>query len=335
MSIYCSYPVSRFRRLRQHSGVRRLVADVSVSVDDLIYPVFIVSGSGIASDIPSMPGQKQVSLDRLPELLHEISGLGVSAIMLFGVPESKDPDGSCSWQDDGLIQKACHVVRNTTPEILCIVDVCFCEYTDHGHCGVLYENSQGNLDVDNDATLQLLAKQALSLVKAGAQMIAPSGMLDGMVKTLRTALDDHGFQDIPIMSYSVKYASKLYGPFRDAAQGSPQFGDRSTYQMNPANTKMALREARSDVAEGADIIMVKPAGYYLDIVKSVRNDLPSIPMAAYQVSGEYSMIKAAGQAGWIDEQAMMVESLVAIKRAGADCIITYFALDMARYLKSV
>ena len=322
----------RLRRLRQHPKLRQLVCETRLSVEDLIYPIFVVAGDNTQQPIDAMPGQYQWSVDRLPELLEQIVNAQIPAVLLFGVPAEKDAEGSHSWNDDGIVQHACRLIRERAPELLCIADVCFCEYTDHGHCGVVTENSRGQKDVDNDATCERLGRQAVSLVRAGADMVAPSGMMDGMVQSIRDALDQHQMTHIPIMSYAVKYASALYGPFREAAQGAPQFGDRRTYQMNPANARVAKREAAQDVQEGADILMVKPAGYYLDVVCRVKQEWPQIPLAAYQVSGEYTMIQTAAQQNRIDGGSMMLESLTAIKRAGADMIITYFALQAAEAL---
>jgi porphobilinogen synthase len=278
-----------------------------------------------------MPGHFQLSLDYLPAEIEEIKQLNIPAVILFGLPSKKDPMGSSALDDNGIIQQAIKLIKKIAPELLVITDLCFCEYTDHGHCGVINLDNQ---TVDNDKTLELLGKQAVSHARAGADIIAPSGMMDGMVKTIRAALDENHFQDIPILSYAVKYASAFYGPFRVAAEGAPQFGDRKTYQMNPANANEALREAALDVAEGADMLMVKPAQNYLDMIYRVKQSFPSLPMCAYQVSGEFAMIKAAGEKNWIDEKAVMMESLLAIKRAGADFIITYFAKEFAQLIIS-
>jgi porphobilinogen synthase len=324
----------RMRRLRQNPRLRELVCETRLTTCDLIMPVFVVAGANVKREISSMPGQFQWSCDRLPEFLDTLVAAGVGSVLLFGVPSHKDAIGSASWDDSGVVQQACRVIRQHAPDLLCIVDVCFCEYTDHGHCGVLTTNHRGAQDVDNDATLSGLARQAVSLVKAGADMVAPSGMMDGMVAAIRQALDEASFSMIPIMSYAVKFASHLYGPFREAADGAPQFGDRSSYQMNPANAQMALREAQLDIDEGADMLMVKPAGYYLDVVHRVKQRWPEVPLVAYQVSGEYAMIKASLSCGIINTDALMMESLTAIKRAGADAVITYFALEAAVYLKA-
>jgi len=324
---------TRLRRLRQHPAARDLICETHVSVNDLIYPIFIVAGSDIKQEIRSMPGQYQWSIDRLPELLDTVISAGISSVLLFGLPDVKDAQGSSSWHDAGVVQQACRVIRQHAPELFCIVDVCFCEYTTHGHCGVITKNARGQLGVDNDTTLTNLGKQALSLAHAGADMLAPSGMMDGMVAAIRQVLDANDFSMLPIMSYAVKFASNLYGPFRDAADGAPQFGDRRGYQMNPANGNLAMREAELDIQEGADILMVKPAGYYLDVVSRVKNKWPAVPLAAYQVSGEYAMLKLAIKHDFADAESLMLESLIAIKRAGADCIISYFAVEAARLLQ--
>ncbi len=303
-----------------------MVRENSLKVSDLIYPLFIEEGKGIEKEIESMPGIKRYSLDRVSAELDEVSQLGIPAVILFGIPQAKDEIGSETWNDQGIIQQAVRFIKKHYPELYVITDVCFCEYTSHGHCGIIH-----NHDVDNDATLKNLAKQALSHARAGADMVAPSGMMDGMIATMRKALDDAGFYQLPIMSYAVKYSSAFYGPFRDAADSAPSFGDRRTYQMDPANRREAFREARFDREEGADILMVKPALSYLDIIRDLRNEF-DLPVACYNVSGEYSMIKAAGEKGWIDPEKVMMESLLAMKRAGADLIITYFAKDVAKLL---
>jgi porphobilinogen synthase len=298
-----------------------------LKIDDLIYPIFIEEGKGIKKEIESMPGIFRFSLDILPEELNTVKELGIRAIILFGIPDSKDEIGSETWNDQGIIQKSIRFIKKHYPELYVITDVCFCEYTSHGHCGIIHNN-----DVDNDATLKNLSKQAISHARAGADMVAPSGMMDGMIRTLRESLDKEGFYQLPIMSYAVKYSSSYYGPFRDAADSAPSFGDRRTYQMDPANRREAFREADFDKEEGADILMVKPALSYLDIIRDLRNNY-NIPIACYNVSGEYAMIKAAGEKGWIDEQKVMMESLLSMKRAGADLIITYFAKEVARLLR--
>jgi porphobilinogen synthase len=298
---------------------------------DLIYPVFVYHGRDVRREIPSMPGQFQLSLDRLGEVVSQVAELGIPAIILFGIPEHKDARGSAALRDDGLVQEAIKVVKRAAPGLLVISDMCFCEYTDHGHCGPLAEIG-GRIDVDNDATLPLLADQAKSHARAGTDMIAPSGMMDGMVQAIRQGLDGAGFTHLPIMSYAAKFASGYYGPFRDAAESAPSFGDRRSYQMDPANANEAVREVALDLAEGADIVIVKPALAYLDIVQRIKQTF-GVPVAAYNVSGEYAMIKAAAANGWIDERRIVLETLTGIKRAGADMILTYHALDVARWLR--
>jgi porphobilinogen synthase len=296
-------------------------------VDDLIYPLFIEEGHGIETEIESMPGIKRYSLDTVAKELDEVKALGIPAVLLFGIPGTKDEIGSETWNENGIIQRAIAFIKKNYPDLYVITDVCFCEYTSHGHCGVIHNN-----DVDNDATLLNISKQVVSHARAGADMVAPSGMMDGMIATIREALDQTGFYNLPVMAYAVKYASAFYGPFRDAADSTPTFGDRRTYQMDPANRDEALREATFDDQEGADILMVKPALSYLDIIRDLKNNFDR-PLACYNVSGEYAMIKAAGEKGWIDEERVMMESLLSMKRAGADIIITYFAKDAARLLK--
>lgn len=315
----------RPRRLRQSPALRALVQETSIDVSDLVLPLFIKAGDNIRQPISSMPGHFQLSIDQLDEEIAEIIGLKIPAVILFGIPEKKDVIGSDALSDRGIIADAIRAIKKIAPELLVIADVCFCEYTDHGHCGVLK-----NHDVDNDATLELLQKQAVCLAKAGADIIAPSGMMDGMVRAIRVALDENAFQEMPILSYAVKYASSFYGPFREAAEGAPQFGDRKTYQMNPANSDEAIKEAALDVAEGADMLMVKPAQNYLDIVYRIKQAFPALPLCAYQVSGEFAMIKAAAEKNWIDHDKVMMESLLSIKRAGADFVITYFAKEFAK-----
>jgi len=319
--------MNRTRRLRTTGGIRSLVRENQLKVDDLIYPIFIEEGKGIKKEIESMPGIFRFSLDILPEELDAVMELGIRAIILFGIPDSKDEIGSETWNDQGIIQKSIRFIKKHYPELYVITDVCFCEYTSHGHCGIVHNN-----DVDNDATLKNLSKQAISHARAGADMVAPSGMMDGMIRTLRESLDKEGFYQLPIMSYAVKYSSSYYGPFRDAADSAPSFGDRRTYQMDPANRREAFREADFDKEEGADILMVKPALSYLDIIRDLKNNY-NLPIACYNVSGEYAMIKAAGEKGWIDERKVMMESLLSMKRAGADLIITYFAKEVARLLR--
>jgi porphobilinogen synthase len=308
-----------------------MVCETHLTVNDLIYPVFVYHGKDLRHEIPSMPGQYQLSLDRLGAAVSEAAELGIPAIILFGIPEQKDSRGSAAVRDDGIVQEAIRLTKRAAPGLLVITDLCFCEYTDHGHCGPLAETG-GRLDVDNDATLPLLAQQAVSHARAGADMIAPSGMIDGMVQAIRHGLDGAGFVNLPILSYAAKFASGYYGPFRDAAESAPSFGDRRSYQMDPANGDEALREVALDLAEGADIVMVKPALAYLDIVRRVK-DTFGVPVAAYNVSGEYAMIKAAAARGWIDERRIVLETLTSIKRAGADMILTYHALDVARWLR--
>lgn len=318
----------RHRRLRSSSAMRSLVRETEVSVDDLIYPLFVIEGESIKNEVPSMPNVFQLSLDNLNQEIDEVYKLGIKAIMLFGIPQEKDAEGTGAYAPDGIIQRATQQIKQRYPEILVVADTCLCEYTSHGHCGVIREQ-----DVDNDASLSLLAKTAISQAKAGADIIAPSNMMDGFVAVIRKALDDAGFEEIPIMSYAVKYASAFYGPFRDAADSTPEFGDRHTYQMDPANRREALREMQSDIEEGADLLIVKPALSYLDIVRDVKNHT-NIPIVAYNVSGEYSMVKAASQNGWIDEEAIVMEKMISMKRAGADLILTYFAKDVAKWIQN-
>ncbi len=318
--------IIRPRRLRRTSAIRDMVRETRVSPKDLIAPLFVKPGEGVRDPILSMPGQYQFSVDTLVEEIVEVADRGIPAVILFGLPDRKDPLGSRSWADDGIIQQAISAVKDQVPHIVVITDVCFCEYTDHGHCGVIKDG-----EVDNDATLELLARQAVSHAKAGADLVAPSDMMDGRVAAIREALDGAGYQHVGILSYAVKYASAFYGPFRDAAESTPQFGDRASYQMDPANGLEALKEAELDLEEGADMIMVKPALPYLDILSRVREICP-VPLAAYNVSGEYAMIKAAAKNGWIDEKRVMLETLTSIKRAGADLILTYFAKEAAPLL---
>ena len=318
--------MNRTRRLRKTDNIRRLVRENRLHVDNLIYPLFIEEGHGIETEIESMPGIKRYSLDKISKELDEVTTLGIPAVLLFGIPVKKDEIGSETWNEEGIIQRAIAFIKKNYPELYVITDVCFCEYTSHGHCGVIHNN-----DVDNDATLLNISRQVVSHARAGADMVAPSGMMDGMISTIREALDQTGFYNLPVMAYAVKYASAFYGPFRDAADSTPTFGDRRTYQMDPANRDEALREATFDDQEGADILMVKPALSYLDIIRDLKNNFDR-PLACYNVSGEYAMIKAAGEKGWIDEERVMMESLLSMKRAGADLIITYFAKDAARLL---
>ncbi len=327
------FPATRLRRLRQHPRLREMVRESTLAVDDLILPLFVRTGRGVRQPISSMPGHAQMSVDLLASEVCEIEGLGIPAVILFGIPEHKDAIGSASWDDDGVVQQAIRAIKDASKhELLVIIDLCFCEYTDHGHCGPVSERT-GRVDVDNDATLENLARQALSLARSGADMIAPSGMMDGMVAAIRSALDAEGFEHLPIMSYAAKYSSAFYGPFRQAAESAPQFGDRRSYQMDPANSDEALREVELDLREGADIIMVKPAMAYGDIIRRVK-DRFGVPVAAYNVSGEFAMVKAAADRGWIDEQRITLEILTGIKRAGADMILTYFAKDVARWLQT-
>jgi len=319
--------INRTRRLRKTENIRRLVRENKLTIDDLIYPLFIEEGENIETEIKSMPGIKRFSLDKISTELDEVTALDIPAVLLFGIPSEKDDTGTETWSDDGIVQKAIRFIKKNYPKLYVITDVCFCEYTSHGHCGVIHNN-----DVNNDATLVNLAKQTISHAKAGADMVAPSGMMDGSIITMREALDNTGYCDLPIMGYSVKYSSAFYGPFRDAADSAPTFGDRKTYQMDPANRDDGMREAAFDDAEGADILMVKPALSYLDIIRDLKNNFDR-PIACYNVSGEYAMIKAAGEKGWIDEERVMMESLLSMKRAGADIIITYFAKEVAKILK--
>ncbi len=316
----------RTRRLRKNEAIRRLVRETQVTVDDFVYPLFIQEGNDIEQAIESMPGIKRFSLDRISKELDEVQALNIPAVLLFGIPAEKDAVGTATWDDQGIIQKAIRYIKKNYPALYVITDVCFCEYTSHGHCGVL----DGH-EVDNDATLENIGKQAVSHAKAGADMLAPSGMMDGTIATMRACLDDEGFENLPIMGYSVKYASAFYGPFRDAADSAPSFGDRKTYQMDPSNRSEALREAAIDDLEGVDILMVKPALAYLDILRDLKNNFDQ-PLACYQVSGEYAMIKAAAEKGWVDGEKLMLESLLAMKRAGASIIITYFAKEAAKIL---
>lgn len=303
-----------------------MVRETSLSPDDFICPLFVTFGRGVKKEIPSMPGCFQESVDKVVKSAKEVHSLGIPSVLLFGIPEHKDEIGSGAYDEHGVVQKAIKAIKDAVPELFVVTDVCMCEYTSHGHCGIVK-----NGDVQNDPTLELLSKEAVTHAKAGADMVAPSDMMDGRVRAIRLALDREGFKEIPIMSYAVKYASAFYGPFREAAESTPQFGDRRSYQMDPANRREALREIALDIEEGADIIMVKPALAYLDIVSDVR-DAFDIPVAAYNVSGEYSLVKAAGKLGWIDEQRIMMEILTSIKRAGADLILTYFAKDAAKIL---
>jgi len=320
------FPDYRPRRLRQSEAFRRMVRETVLSPDDLILPLFAISGKNVKNPIPSMPGHYQLSPDNLLKTAREAYELGVPAVMLFGIPEKKDPLGTSAYAKDGIIQRTAGKLKSKLPDLAVITDVCLCQYTDHGHCGIVEKEI-----IDNDATLDLLARMALSHAKAGADMVAPSDMMDGRVAEIRNILDENNFSHIPIMSYAAKYCSSYYGPFREAAHSAPRFGDRRTYQMDPANAQEAIREVTMDVEEGADIIMVKPALPYLDIICRVRQEI-DLPVAAYNVSGEYAMIKAAEEKGWIDGKKVMMETLLSIKRAGADMILSYFAIDAAREL---
>ncbi len=321
-----SFPIKRLRRLRYNPIVRDMVRETQLNKDDLIYPLFVVPGKNVKKEVRSMPDVYQMSIDVLVNECKEAEQLGVPAVILFGIPEHKDEMGSEAYNPDGIIQRAVREIKRNTSNLLVITDVCLCEYTSHGHCGILDGER-----ILNDETVELLAKEALTHVQAGADIVAPSDMMDGRVLAIRKLLDENGFTEIPILSYAVKYASGFYGPFRDAAESAPAFGDRRSHQMDVANALEALREAELDIEEGADIIMVKPAGAYLDIIWRVKEKF-GMPTAAYQVSGEYSMIKAASQLGWIDQERIMIETLTSIKRAGADMILTYFAKDVAKYI---
>ena len=321
------FPRQRPRRLRSSPAWRAMLAETSLSANDLVYPLFVVPGEGISNPVASMPGVAQLSIDRLVAEARRAHGLGVPAVILFGIPEHKDPQGSEGYADDGIVPRAIRALKAELPALLVWADVCLCEYTSHGHCGLLTETGA----VDNDRTLPLLARAALAYARAGADAVAPSDMMDGRVGAIRAALDGEGFETLPIVAYAAKYASAFYGPFRDAAQSAPAFGDRRAYQMDPPNADEALREVALDIEEGADIVMVKPAGPYLDIVRRVKERF-RMPTAAYQVSGEYSLIKAAAANGWVDERRIALESLIGIRRAGADMILTYFAPDVAAWL---
>jgi len=320
------FPEYRPRRLRQTEELRSMVRETSFSIDHLIYPLFVVPGKGVKNEISAMPGCYQFSVDTLVEEAKALYNLGLKSIILFGIPEKKDASGSQAWAKNGIVQRAVEALKKEVPKLVVITDVCLCEYTSHGHCGLL-----SGSDVNNDATLELLAKAALSHARAGADMVAPSDMMDGRVGAIRDILDENGFENIPIMAYSVKYASAFYGPFREAAESAPEFGDRRSYQMDPANKREALREAALDMEEGADILMVKPAMPYLDIIHMLRQEF-TLPIAAYHVSGEYAAIKAASAQGWLDEERVVWESILSIRRAGADIILTYFAKDLAKAL---
>lgn len=322
-----AFPLNRMRRLRVNENLRSMVRETHLNVEDFIYPLFVIFGRDKKVPVQSMPGVFQYSVDRLKPEIEEINSLGIPAVLLFGIPESKDSQASSAYDDHGVVQEAIRTIKDICPELLVITDVCLCEYMDHGHCGIVENDGT----INNDASLVLLAREALSHVRAGADLVAPSDMMDGRIGYIRDMLDAEGYINIPIMSYAAKYSSAFYGPFREAAESAPKFGDRKTYQMDSANIREALREVELDIKEGADIVMVKPALAYLDVIKAVREKF-ALPTAAYNVSGEYAMVKAAAAQGWIDGEAVMKEILLAIKRAGADMIITYAAKDMARIL---
>lgn len=321
------FPINRSRRLRKNETIRKMVRETALSVNDFIYPLFACEGNGVKREISSMPGVFNLSVDEIVREAKEVESLGIPSVIIFGIPDSKDEEGSSAFGKDGIVQKAVSAIKENTG-LYVITDVCMCEFTNHGHCGKIIGN-----DVDNDATLDMLCREAVSHAEAGADMVAPSDMMDGRVAAIRSALDENGFENIPIMSYAVKFASAYYGPFREAADSAPSFGDRKSYQMDSANRRESLKEAFQDIDEGADIIMVKPALAYLDIIREVK-DSCVVPVAAYNVSGEYSMIKAASRAGWIDEERVVMETLLSMKRAGSDLIITYFAKDAARILNN-
>jgi len=320
------FPNVRLRRLRDNAGIRRMVQETRLSVDDFIYPLFVTHGRDVRSEIPPMPGIYQLSLDQLIEEVGEAADLGIKSVLLFGIPAAKDPEGTEAYSPGGIIQEAIRVIKQALPDMLVITDVCLCEFTDHGHCGIIQDGR-----IDNDSTLELLAKMAVCQAEAGADIVAPSAMMDGQVRAIRTALDDAGYVDKPIMAYSAKYASGFYGPFRVAADSAPQFGDRTGYQMDPPDIRQAMREIELDIEEGADIVMVKPALAYLDVISAARERFDH-PLAAYNVSGEYSMVKAAAENEWIDGRRVTMEILTAIKRAGADMLITYHAKEVARWM---
>ena len=332
-----SFPISRPRRLRSSESLRAMVRETELSPTDFIYPLFVRHGKDIQKEISSMPGNYQWSVDKLAKEARDIADLGIPAVILFGIPAEKDPVGVENFAPNGIVQQAIQEIKAEVPELIVITDVCLCEYTDHGHCGILnrgeyFSSAFPNDYMLNEPTLEILGKIAVSHAQAGADMVAPSGMMDGMVRTIRAALDNEGYTNLPILSYAVKYASAYYGPFRDAAESPPSFGDRKSHQMDPANSREALKEAAIDVAEGADILMVKPALPYLDVIYRVKTAYPEIPLAAYNVSGEFSMLKAAAEKGWVDEESVILETLTSIKRAGADLIFTYHAKEASRWL---
>jgi len=334
---YPIFPRSRPRRMRLNPVLRGMIRETVLTVNDLIFPLFVRHGSGIRDEIPSMPGQFQMSIDMLIREVEQVVELDILAVILFGIPQEKDPLGLENFNEDGIIQQSIRAIKQAFPELVVITDVCLCEYTDHGHCGLLNVGSERSMNLPegyvlNDETLEILGKVAVSHSQAGADIIAPSGMMDGMVYAIRSALDAAGFKHTPILSYAVKYASSFYGPFRDAAEGAPKFGDRKSHQMDPANSSEALREAALDASEGADMLMIKPALPYLDVIRRVKDAFPELPLAAYNVSGEYAMIKAAAQNGWLDERSVVLETLTAFKRAGADLILTYHAKQAAAWL---
>ena len=322
-----SFPETRLRRLRRTPALRRLVRETTLGPDNFIYPLFVCPGKGIKREIPSLPGQFHFSVDELPREAEEIARLGIPGVILFGLPEKKDEVGSEAWHAEGIVQRALRAIKKAAPDLALAVDTCFCEYTTHGHCGVVV-----NGEIDNDATLENLGLAALSYARAGADLVAPSGMMDGFVGFLRESLDEDGFEQVALLSYAAKYASGYYGPFRTAVDSTPAFGDRAGYQMDPANVREAMREVALDIEEGADIVMVKPALAYLDVIAEVRNDC-DVPIAAYNVSGEYAMLKAAAEKGWIDYDRVMLETLLSMRRAGADIILTYHAKEAARLLR--
>lgn len=330
------FPITRLRRLRRTPAIRAMLRETELNPTDFIYPVFVRPGTGIQRPISSMPGISQWSVDRLVEEVASAYDLGIPAVMLFGIPENKDGVGSENFDPDGVVQRAIRALKQALPDLVVMTDVCLCEYTDHGHCGILNEEQRANLPpgaILNDPTLEILTKVAVSHAEAGADIVAPSGMMDGMVRAIRAGLDAASFDQASILSYAIKYASGFYGPFREAAESPPKFGDRKSHQMDPANSREALREAALDIQEGADILMVKPALPYLDILQSVRRTFPEMPLAAYNVSGEYAMLKAAAANGWLDERIVVLEALTGIKRAGAELILTYHAKEAARWLK--